>query len=289
VILGRIARFLNDSADVPAGVTASQTTTATPAWAAGVATRILDDHAAQTTEAPGLVRFLSKWLKIQTAPSGTPAHTWVGKLLDPNATLTTLFTAKTSDPHRNGIFTDSQWLSVYPGITGRGQWLAETLFCAPSVGSIPVGLPPLSSGSGTRRQRLVGELTPNCMGCHNQTDPAGFSLEHFDERGAYRDMDNGKPVDSTGTLLPPLPGLTFTSIDDLAPQMATSCVVALCFTNSMMGDAFAAASDMSADLGFTKQEAVQVATAFASSNFSIRALMKAIVTTPSFLRGPASP
>jgi hypothetical protein len=116
------------------------------------------------------------------------------------------------------------------------------------------------------------------------TDPPGFSLEHFDELGAYSDLDSGKAVDSSGTLRPPLPALSFTSIEDLAPQLATSCAVAYCFTNALMTDAFAAASDMSTALVFVKQDNDQVATTFANSNFSIRELVKAVVSTGSFLR-----
>ncbi len=81
----------------------------------------------------------------------------------------------------------------------------------------------------------------------------------------------------------PLPALTFTSIDDLAPQLATSCVVARCFSKQLMIDAFAVPST-SANLPFSGAEIDEVATAFANSNFSIRELVKAIVSTPSFLR-----
>jgi hypothetical protein len=112
-------------------------------------------------------------------------------------------------------------------------------------------------------------------------DTPGFSLEHFDEQGSYRDLDNGKPVDSSGTLL--TPPLSFTSYDDLAPQLAVSCPVAQCFAKLVMTNAFAV-SPTSANLPFTDEEVNHVANAFANSNFSIRALVRAIVGTPSFLQ-----
>ncbi len=122
-------------------------------------------------------------------------------------------------------------------------------------------------------------------------DTPAFSLEHFDAMGNYRDLDNGKPVDSSGTLINP-PMLTFTSFDDFGPNLAVSCPVAQCLTKLVMVDAYAAhmpgyglsASLTSMNLPFTAEEANHVANAFANSNFSIRELVKAIVGTPSFLR-----
>jgi hypothetical protein len=135
-------------------------------------------------------------------------------------------------------------------------------------------------------------------------DPFGFSLEHFDALGNYRGLDNGSPVDSSGTtdtchqreggpciVGVPLPVLAFTSILDLAPQLAVSCPVAQCFARLAMSDAFSvplaisrANSNPSPNLPFTQEEVNHVANAFADANFSIRALVKAIVGSPSFLR-----
>lgn len=36
--------------------------------------------------------------------------------------------------------------------------------------------------------------------CHNKMDPLGFGLENFDAVGAWREQDQGVPVDSSGTL-----------------------------------------------------------------------------------------
>src|SRR5262249_28275374 len=38
-----------------------------------------------------------------------------------------------------------------------------------------------------------------CMVCHGIINPLGFTLEHFDAVGRYREKDNDKPVDSTGS------------------------------------------------------------------------------------------
>jgi hypothetical protein len=38
------------------------------------------------------------------------------------------------------------------------------------------------------------------MTCHTTINPAGFAFEAFDSLGQARTMDNGEPVDTTGTL-----------------------------------------------------------------------------------------
>jgi hypothetical protein len=44
----------------------------------------------------------------------------------------------------------------------------------------------------------VSELTKNqtCQACHSYINPLGFSLEHFDAVGKFREKDNGKEVDA---------------------------------------------------------------------------------------------
>jgi hypothetical protein len=133
----------------------------------------------------------------------------------------------------------------------------------------------------TRRQTLENDVKEaTCQACHELTDPPGDSLEHFDAMGNYRDVDNGSAVDSSGTISSLM--LSFASIDDLAPQLAQACPVALCFGKVLMADAFAVMPND--NLPFTDDEMNHVANAFANSNFSIRELVKAIVSTPSFLR-----
>ena len=280
-VLSRIYQFLDDTSVVPPGNLPPQPS---QAWAADQAMAILDGHVAAGTEARGLVRFLTTWLAFPLADAGpTAAHTWSTKLLDPNATLTTLLAAPTGEPHRIGILTDKQLLTgARSTITRRGLWMVEKLLCGsvpPSPPNIPI-LPPMSGV--TRREKLESQVGgPNCAPCHVIMDPPGDSLEHFDEMGSYRDLDNGKAVDSSGTIDSLMLG--FTSYDDLAPKLATSCTVAQCFSKFLMADAYGTAAT-SMPLPFTEEELNHVANAFADSDFSVRALVKAIVQTPSFLR-----
>lgn len=84
----------------------------------------------------------------------------------------------------------------------RGKWVLENLLCqAP---------PPPPPGVDTKLDPVVGKTqreileahrnNPDCIGCHLTMDPLGFGLEHYDPLGAWRDLDNGLPIDASGTL-----------------------------------------------------------------------------------------
>jgi hypothetical protein len=280
-ILSRIGHFLDDSSSVPPGMLPIQPT---PEWARVQAMAMLDGHLSAGTEALGMTRFLAGWLKGPTNNADLSApHVWSTRLLDPNATLATLLAGPTSDPRRNGVLTDQQLLILRPTISTRGTWMSANLWCslipAPPP-NIPPGGPKIPGA--TRRQQLESDTSmPVCRSCHTMMDPQAYALEHFDQLGIYRDVDNGTPVDASG-MIQSL-AISFGGIDDLAPQLAESCLVAQCFARLMMSHAFSVDS-LSSNLPFTDDEVNHAANVFANSHFSIRALVAAIVTTPSFLR-----
>ena len=279
VVAARIFLFLTDSSTLPHDLSSVSPVTAD--WAANLATGILDSDFTNGSAPAGLVRFLTAWLGIPVPDAGlVAAQTWAANLADPTATLTTLLAGPTSDPHRIGILTDPQFLTAFGFASDRGVWMEQNLFCT-LIPPPPPGIPPPTMTPGmTYRQWLESDVAAaECTACHELIDPPGFSLEHFDDLGNYRDTDNGQPVDSSGTIASRM--LSFTSIGDLAPQLATSCPVARCFANALMSDASAQFASTSA---FTAGDVDEVASAFANSNFSIRALVKSIVGTSLFLQ-----
>jgi hypothetical protein len=78
----------------------------------------------------------------------------------------------------------------------------------------------------------------------------------------------------------------FGGVDDLAPHLATSCEVARCFAETLLADALQI-DLQSAQKPYSNEEVDRIADAFADRSFSVRALVRAIVTTPSFGRTPA--
>lgn len=52
----------------------------------------------------------------------------------------------------------------------------------------------------TTRERTALQTRPaGCMTCHAVINPLGFVLENYDAIGRFRDRENGKPVDASGT------------------------------------------------------------------------------------------
>lgn len=99
----------------------------------------------------------------------------------------------------------------------RGKWILETLLGTPP----PPPPPNVSEFSDeiedqeelSERQKLeLHRKNPNCYGCHSKMDPLGFSLQHYDWFGRWRDEIDDKPVDARGELPD---GTTFTGATGL--------------------------------------------------------------------------
>jgi hypothetical protein len=95
----------------------------------------------------------------------------------------------------------------------RGAWILDTILGTP-VPPPPPNVPPLEpvtckdncvetakTAVGMRGKILAHRVNPTCSACHNLMDPMGFSLEHFDWTGRWRDNEfDGSPMDVTGSL-----------------------------------------------------------------------------------------
>jgi hypothetical protein len=50
----------------------------------------------------------------------------------------------------------------------------------------------------TRERVALQTKEQSCLACHSMLNPLGFTLEHFDAVGRFRDKEDGKPIDATG-------------------------------------------------------------------------------------------
>ncbi len=109
---------------------------------------------------------------------------------------------------RRGMLTQAGILSVlsHASVTSpvkRGKWVLEQLMCM-GPPPPPPGVetpPPSPDAGGTMREELEQHRAdPACAGCHNLMDPIGLGLEHYDAIGRFRELDNGQPIDASGTL-----------------------------------------------------------------------------------------
>jgi mono/diheme cytochrome c family protein len=114
----------------------------------------------------------------------------------------------TSDARR-GLLGQGSILTVtsYPNRTSpvqRGKWILTNLLGIPPTPP-PPNVPTLKeNGDGVKlslRERMEQHRAdPVCAGCHKVMDPIGFALENFDAVGQWRALDDGSPIDPSGTL-----------------------------------------------------------------------------------------
>jgi mono/diheme cytochrome c family protein len=87
----------------------------------------------------------------------------------------------------------------------------------------------------TTRERVALQTKgDNCQACHGMINPLGFTLENFDAVGRYRDKDNGKAVDATGTYLTRTgDAVTFHGARDLAEFLVKTEEVQAAFADRL--------------------------------------------------------
>lgn len=87
----------------------------------------------------------------------------------------------------------------------RGKWVMEVILDQPPPPP-PPNVPELAetakaAPNATLRQQLeLHRQNATCNSCHRVMDQLGFGMENFDAIGRWRDLDNGKPLDTTGEL-----------------------------------------------------------------------------------------
>jgi hypothetical protein len=171
----------------------------------------------------------------------------------------------------------------------RGLWVRERLLCQ-DLGTPPAnagGVPELDEDLSTRDRFAQHSTDPACSGCHQYIDPVGFGFEHFDPIGAWREADDGGPVDASGAVvgLEGIGGadeLGFYGADELARIVAGSDAAPACFVETTWSWALGRAPEDNCT--------VELSTAaFRAAGQDYRALVEAIVASPSFAQRRIEP
>ena len=120
----------------------------------------------------------------------------------------------------------------------RGLFIYRNLLCgqiSPPTNFVIPPLAPIQPGLSTRDRLQEHVSSPVCASCHTIFDPPGFALENFDEVGRYRTMDQGKSVDTSGTMAvgKDVDG-PFTTGDQLLAKIASSNDVRACFAQQYL-------------------------------------------------------
>ncbi len=151
------------------------------------------------------------------------------------------YTQQDLGAQRVGYFSQVPFLALYgfnadPDSIHRGVSMNLDVLCAklgPPAANIPP-IPPLMPGQ-TNRQR-IDTLTSSCGSqCHNDMiNPLGFSFEHFDGMGQYRDTENGGlAIDSSGSYAFLSGTKSFKNAGELMNVMASDSQAHLCYAKKL--------------------------------------------------------
>ncbi len=161
------------------------------------------------------------------------------------------------DPARgSGMLTQGSFLAEHakPDQTSptlRGKFVMAQLFCTPPAPPPPdiVVRPPTVDPRLSTRERFAQHTTEQrCANCHIYMDPLGFSFEHFDAAGRWRDVDAGKPVDASGMLSGTDVDGPLNGVPSLAAKLIESPTVASCAATQWFRYAFGRSEETSGDL-----------------------------------------
>ncbi|MEZ6130810.1 MAG: DUF1592 domain-containing protein [Planctomycetaceae bacterium] len=112
--------------------------------------------------------------------------------------------------NRSGVLTHASILTLTsnPGRTSpvkRGKWIMENIF-GETAPPPPPGVPELEATAkvspdlSLREQLAKHREDPGCASCHKVMDPLGLGLENFNAIGQWRDTDDGRKIDASGSL-----------------------------------------------------------------------------------------
>jgi cytochrome c553 len=184
---------------------------------------------------------------------------------------------------RAGVLTHPYLMSAF-AYTGSSSPIHRGVFLARGVLGVSLRPPqdaftPLPEDlhpTLTTRERIQLQTKPQaCASCHGVINPLGFALESFDAVGRFRDRDNGKPVDATGSYQT-RNGETvkFDGARELAKYLTVSDEVHGAFTEQLFHHLV-----KQPVRAYGVETPVNLRRAFAENSFSVRKLAAEIATT----------
>lgn len=161
----------------------------------------------------------------------------------PGITGDTFQRVELNPAQRAGILTQSAFLTatspgghtrpVQRGVAVLTKVLCQELPPPPPDIAVPLA-PPAPQGATTREQLEMAVASPACQDCHRDIDPIGFAFENYDAVGLWRELDNGKQIDATGTLHKTDAQGSFANAVDLLQRIAQSDDARACFAKNWL-------------------------------------------------------
>lgn len=189
------------------------------------------------------------------------------------------------EDRREGLLTLAAFLMLDPTHEGRssptirGKAVREVFLCQvvpPPPPNVDFKLiqDTKNAQHKTARERLkVHAEVATCAGCHALTDPIGLSLENYNAVGEYRSMENGAPIDASGTF----EGKTYKDGVELQRLMRESPALTSCLAKRAYeyGVGRPVTSGEHEWMAYLRER-------FAKDRYTFAALMKAIATSNAF-------
>jgi hypothetical protein len=170
-----------------------------------------------------------------------------GKLAEfyglPGITGDTFQRVELNPAQRAGILTQSAFLTatspgghtrpVQRGVAILTKVLCQELPPPPPDIAVPLA-PPAPDGATTREQLETAVAGAACQDCHRDIDPLGFAFENYNAVGLWRELDNGKPIDASGTLHETDAQGSFANAVELLQLIAQSDDARACFAKNWL-------------------------------------------------------
>ena len=168
----------------------------------------------------------------------------------------------------------------------RGLFIRRRLLCQelPAPPPNAGGVPKVDPGATTRERFRQHSDSAFCRSCHRLIDPVGFGLERFDAVGAYRERENGQPIDPGGDLgdveaLGADTHAPYQSLRELAQVLAGSERAHACLSRQVLRYAHGQPEDVAEDLCALRS----LKQRFDASGRKIPELLVAITQLPEFV------
>jgi hypothetical protein len=197
----------------------------------------------------------------------------------------------TDGKQRGGLLSQASVLmATTPGAHNnpvvRGKFIYTQLLCG-KVPDPPAGImftePAPDSTQTVREVFEMHRSAAACAGCHTRLDPIGFGLEHYDGVGLWQDKDNGKPIDSTGTIPDSDIAGAFDGAVELGKKLASSKDAQNCYVGEWLTFGY---GRVESPQDACNRQALQ--NAFSSAKGNIKQLLLALTQTDAFLYRPVA-
>ena len=186
---------------------------------------------------------------------------------------------------RAGVLTQASVLAAHAHANQtspvrRGLFVLHNVLCTqippppPNVDTTPPNPDP---GATTRERFAQHTANPTCASCHRMMDPIGFGFEGYDGSGKFRTMENGKPLDVSGTVAGTDVDGPFNGALELVQKLQGSAQVKSCVSQLWLE--FALQRVPATEDACSLEQAQK---GFAASGYNLRDLIASVIKSDAF-------